>query len=245
MLLKIAVAVLDKDSEEKLINKLIGISMVLKVEFETLVYSDNFAKLISDLEYIDITVTDYAFLEKNKKKLSEFFVKNYKCMPIVIGTPAEKICNFLIIRPAEYIDSVSHIDPESNEDKVKQICCDTIEKINFEIKDKSDNRVIYITTRQESYAIARESIIYCQSDLKYTVLIMDNGTIIRKLSKLQEIEDNLLWNFVRVHQSFLINPKRITGIDKRENEIIMDGGFRIPYSKKYSKVVKDLFINGN
>lgn len=243
MLLRIAVAVLDKNQEEKLLKKLIGISMVLKVEFETMIYSSSFAKLTDNLKNIDMTIMDYGFLTMHKDELSEFLKKNYKCLPVIMGNPAERICDFLIIRPIEHIDDVDDIYPESNEDKIKQICTFILDRINSEFENKLDNSVIYITTRQESYAIQKESIIYCQSDLKYTIFIIDDGMIIRKLSKLKEIEDNLLWDFTRIHQSFLVNPKRVNGINKGTNELIMDGGFRIPYSKKYSKTIKEMFIN--
>lgn len=243
MLLRIAIAISNHEQEKKLLNKLIGVSMVIKTEIETMVYSNDFAKLINNLNNVDIAIMDYDFLNRHKDGLSEFFVRNFKCTPVVMGTPAERICDFLVLRPAEYIDNTDNINPENDEDKIRKLCCLTIKRIIEGIKSKSDNSVIYVTTRQESYAIAKESILYCQSDLKYTVFVVDDGMIIRKLSKLQDIENELLWDFKRVHQSFLINPKRVKGIDKGANEIILDGDFRVPYSKKFSKEVKDMFIN--
>lgn len=160
-----------------------------------------------------------------------------------MGTPAEKICDYLILRPAEHFDNADSVLPENEEDKIRQICNYTVKSINERFKEKTDNSIIYITTRKESYAIPKESIIYCQSDLKYSVFVIDNGMIVRKLEKLQEVQNNYLWDFLRIHQSFLVNPKRVTGIDKTMNEIIFDNGLKVPYSRKYAEQVKGLFKN--
>ena len=65
--------------------------------------------------------------------------------------------------------------------------------------------------------------------------------LVRKLEKLQDVEDKYLWNFVRVHQSFLINPHKVKRIDKTTNEIVLLDNTRIPFSRRYSATVHDMF----
>lgn len=167
MLLRIAVAVMDKEQEELLLKRLTGVSIVMKTEFDTAVYSDKVNELLDNLKNIDIAVMDYNFLERNKESLSEFFKKNHKCLPVLMGTPAEKICDYLILRPAEHFDNADSVLPENEEDKIRQICNYTVKSINERFKEKTDNSVIYITTRKESYAIPKDSIIYCQVPLQF------------------------------------------------------------------------------
>ena len=130
-----------------------------------------------------------------------------------------------------------------DENKIQKVCELFVKIAKEGFINKTDNSVIYISTRQDSYAIPKDSILYCKSDLKYTVFVTDNGMLIRKLEKLQDVENKYLWDFMRVHQSFLINPQKVKSIDKTTNEIILSNNTRIPFSRRYSADVHDLFNN--
>jgi len=243
MLIRIAVALSDQIKEKKLALKLTGISIVMKTEFDIALYASNFEKLVNRIEDIDIVIADFDVLQRNKSILGDLYERNNRCLPILIGTKRERVGDFLIIRPVEYVDSIDNIEPESENDKIKRICDLYVHIVDVGFENKNDNSVLYVTTRQGSYAVAKDSILYCQSDLKYTVFVVDNGMIIRKLEKLQDVEDKYLWDFLRVHQSFLINPKKAKSIDKCTNEIILSNDTRIPFSRKYSADVRELFNN--
>lgn len=245
MLIRIAVAISNKIQEKKLILKLTGISIVMKVEFDISIYSDCFDKLIDNVGNTDIIISDFILLQKNNDKLSELYIKNSRCLPVLFGENREKISEYLVIRPVEYIDDIENIKPENENDKIKKVCDFFIEFVNRQLENKSDNSVLYITTKKGSHAISKDSILYCQSDLKYTVFVIDNGMIIRKLGKLQSIEEKYLWDFKRIHQSFLVNPEKVKSIDKTTNEIILTNDIRIPFSRKYVSAVRELFNNRN
>ena len=55
---------------------------------------------------------DYEYLKRYSDKLSEIYVSNNKCLPVFLGTPTEKICDFLVIRPIEYIENAVSVEPE-------------------------------------------------------------------------------------------------------------------------------------
>lgn len=243
MLIRIAVALSDQIKEKKLALKLTGISIVMKTEFDIALYASNFEKLVNRIADIDIVIADFDVLQRNKSILGDLYERNNRCLPILIGTKRERVGDFLIIRPVEYVDSIDNIEPESENDKIKRICDLYVRIVDAGFENKNDNSVLYVTTRKGSYAVAKDSILYCQSDLKYTVFVVDNGMIIRKLEKLQDVEDKYLWDFLRVHQSFLINPQKVKSIDKCTNEIILSNDTRIPFSRKYSADVRELFNN--
>lgn len=241
MLIRIAVAISDKTNEKKLVMKLTGISIVMKVEFDIALYSENFDKLYDNIENLDIIISDYYFLQKHEKKLGELYVRNNKCLPVVIDPNQENLSKYLVLRPIGYIEDIENIIPENENDKIRSICDLFITITNKHFEDKSGNSVIYITTKHDSYAVSKDSILYCRSDLKYTLFVIESGMIVRKLDKLQNIQENYLWDFKRVHQSFLINPNKIQSIDKNTNEIILSNQTRIPFSRKYAFEVRELF----
>lgn len=253
MLIRIAVALLNKTkaechtkkstAEDNLAMKLAVISLIMKVEFDIACYSNDFDKLLKNLKNLDVIITDFDTLNKNRDKINRMYSINRKCLPILVGSNREKICDYLMLRPIEHIDSIDNIDPENHENKIQKVCELFVQIANEGFINKTDNNVLYITTRQESYAIPKDSILYCQSDLKYTVFVTDSGMLIRKLEKLQDVEDKYLWDFVRVHQSFLINPHKVKSIDKTANEVILSNNTRIPFSRRYSADVHDLFNN--
>ena len=219
--------------------------MVLKLEFEFIEYTYEYELMLKNIENINMIFIDYEYLKKHKNKLSAIYENNNKCLPIIMGTPIEKICDFLLIRPIEYIENAVSVEPEDENGKIKRLCDIIISNIKHNFEKKIDNSIIYVTTKQESFALRKESIVYCQSDLKYTLFIIDDGRIIRKLEKLQDVEDKFLWDFERVHQSFLVNPKKVIGVDKASKEIILEGNLRVPISRKYSAQAKKIIENVN
>lgn len=243
MLIRIAVAVSDKENEEKLIHKLTGISIVKKIEFDIAIYSNNFDKLVDNIKDQDIIISDFTILEEHKKRLGEIYINNNKCLPILIGPGCEHVCRYLLIRPVQHINTVEDIKPEDDNDKIKMVCDFFIELTAKQFESKTNNNVLHITTKQNSYVIAKNNILYCKSDLKYTVFVIDSGMMVRKLEKLQDVEEKYLWDFIRVHQSFLVNPEKVKGVDKKTNEIVLVNNTRIPFSRKYATAVRNLFNN--
>lgn len=251
MLIRIAIALsettregdYEKNStdEEALAMKLAVISLVMKVEFDIACYSNHFDKLLRNLSNFDVVITDYDTLNENRNQIDKMYMANNKYFPILVGKDREKICEYLFLRPIAHIDGINDIDPENVEDTVKKVCEMFVQIVNRGFLDQTDNSILYITTRQDSYAVPKDSILYCQSDLKYTVFVTENGMLIRKIAKLQDVEDKYLWDFIRVHQSYLINPHKIKRVDKTENEIVLSDNTRIPFSRRYSAQVHALF----
>ena len=241
MLIRVAVAVLDPDQENKLMMKLTGLSMVMDVEFDMAKYSCDFDGLSRNIDNIDVVLLSLDFLSLNQGRICELYKKNPRCLPILVAEKRNNFIDYLAVRPIEYIETIDSIDHENKDGKIRRICDLFIETINTDLKDKTYNNVLYITTRKGSYAIPKESILYCQSDLKYTVFVLDNGMFVRKLEKISDVAEKYLWDFKRVHQSYLVNPERIETIDKTTNEVILAGGIRIPFSRRYSSDVHTMF----
>lgn len=241
MMIRVGVGVLDPKQEAMLIHKLNGLSFVMNVEFDTARYSQDFDALSRNMEKLDLILLSLDFLALHEARIHELYRNNPRCLPILLAEQRNNFADYLAVRPIEYIETIKSIDSEDPNSKLRKICDLFIELVNRDLNNKTDNRVLHITTRKGSYAIPKESILYCQSDLKYTIFVLDNGTLIRKLEKLQDVMNKYLWDFQRVHQSYLVNPARIETIDRTANEIILSGGIRIPFSRRYASDVHTMF----
>lgn len=253
MLIRIGIALSNKvnddcntkktSPEDELAMKLTVISLIMKVEFDIACYSRDFDKMLKSIGNLDIVITDFDTLNNNKNNIGKLYLLNQRCLPVLVGESRETICDYLFLRPIEYIDCIGSVDPEDDNNKIKKVCQLFAKIANDGLLNKTDNSILYINTRQDSYAIPKDSILYCQSDLKYTVFVTEDGMLIRKLEKLQDVGDKYLWDFMRVHQSFLINPHKVKSVDKTTNEIVLSNDTRIPFSRRYSANVHDLFNN--
>ena len=175
-------AILDSKQKQELSRRLVGLSMVSKLEFDIAKYIHEFDKLVNNMQNINLIFMDYGYLKIHKNNLSAIYKNNYKCLPM-------KVYDFLAVRPIEYIEDASCVVPEGSNGKIYDwiLCCI---KNNFD--KKLDNSVIYMTTKQEIFVLKKDSIVYCQSDLKYTLFIIDDGKIMRKSEELQYAEEKYL-----------------------------------------------------
>lgn len=87
------------------------------------------------------------------------------------------------------------------------------------------------------------SIIYCQSDSNYTTLFLKNSNKILVSKTLKDIEHTLSrFSFLRVHQSYLVNPAFLTKYVKKDGGyLITQNNIQIPVSTQKRKLVTDFF----
>ena len=86
-------------------------------------------------------------------------------------------------------------------------------------------------------------IIYCQSQNNYTYIYLeeDKEVLISKtLKEVEKVLDNYL--FVRVHQSYLINPNYMQKYIRNDGGyVVMSNGKSIPISNTKKKLITELF----
>lgn len=88
-----------------------------------------------------------------------------------------------------------------------------------------------------------KNIEYCQSQSNYTKILLSNGSHLLISKTLKEVEKTLEpFFFIRVHQSYLINPNHLKKYHRRSgNYLIMQSGQEIPVSSQRQKLVTDFF----
>lgn len=115
------------------------------------------------------------------------------------------------------------VKPISDEHLKKslELCCESINK-----------QYIYIKHKNETVAVNLDNVAYFEGMLKKTIVhYLDMSTEIlgRPLSNIQDMLKNT--NYIRVHQSYIINMSRIIKFTKKKVYLL---DREIPISRKYS-----------
>lgn len=138
------------------------------------------------------------------------------------------------IDPDELMDAVSRV--ESQDKPTQRI---DLLKENF-IKTKR----IALNTLEKIHIVNVEEILRCESNINYTMFYFTDGSKLLVTKTLKEF-DNLLsgHNFIRVHQSHLINTAFIKEFLKSDGIIVMKDGTRVPVSTRKKQVLMDMISN--
>lgn len=85
-------------------------------------------------------------------------------------------------------------------------------------------------TKNKMYLLPKRNILYFQSDLRYVNICLLHGEHPRILAKLSEIEQLAGDFFVRIHKSYLVNPKHVLWMDKKNHLVLLTNGEQLPVS---------------
>ncbi len=109
-------------------------------------------------------------------------------------------------------------------------------------KEKNSFKRIALSNSDGIHQIEIENIIRCESDDNYTKFFIKNGKTIFIAKTLKEYEELLKDNdFVRVHQSHLINLKYLKSYTKKDGaHLIMNDNSTIPVSHRKRELLQEL-----
>lgn len=117
-----------------------------------------------------------------------------------------------------------------------------IKKLLLNVQKPTEDKKIVLKTMERIYSIASHEIIRFESDGSYTTVFLKDGIKI-VVSKLIKEFDEFLANdpqFIRVHQSHLINMAYFFCYEKADNHIVMRDESQIPVSLRKKEVVLNL-----
>lgn len=96
-------------------------------------------------------------------------------------------------------------------------------------------------TGGETVSIPVKDIVYFESDKRKITVKCSNGREYSFYGKLDDVEQELKKNdFVRCHQSFLANAKKISSVSS--GELVFDDGASVPVSKHRAKETNEAFL---
>lgn len=235
ILLRIMLAVPDRGMEELLTELLVTFAVQDGVEVDVVRAGMDYDCIERQILKNDMAILDINFLKDNQKKLFALYQKNPACIAIAVGGTEERLCRYLDIRPGGHLKIEKNSSAPEEEKKLFRLCRQCADYV------RESDEIFQFTTKKGIFSITINTILYCQSDLKYIWIVTMDGTRFRKLGKLDELSQKFTAGFLRVHKSFLVNLKHVKGIDKSNRELILEKDIRVPFSSAYQKEVLQIF----
>ena len=193
-----------------------------------------------ELIFLDINLTDgnaFEFLEQTKHlSFKVIFITAYE----------EFALKALKMGAVDYL--LKPVDVEELKialDKVKQLSVTEQKKqINVAKQVWNNQEDKLILSLQDSFQVVELSeLMYCESDKGYTTFYCNDGKKHLVSKTLKEFEERLTKaNFIRPHQSFMVNLKFIDKYDK-SGVIHLKNGKKIPVSSRKKEQFVAAFLN--
>ena len=109
------------------------------------------------------------------------------------------------------------------------------------LKSSSETAKVIISNTKGHHFIDQNAILYLKSDGNYCHVYLVDGTRILCSKTMKSIYDHLdQEQFIRSHNSIVINRKRIKHINISLSELKLEGGVIVPISRARKKEVKSL-----
>lgn len=115
----------------------------------------------------------------------------------------------------------------------------SIESAQSLVNSQTTDKKIVVKDLEAIYVLKLNNLIYCEASGIYTIFHMMNGEQIISSKNLKEYEEYLEpHNFLRVHNSFLVNGKLIIKFEKNDGgTLVMENAKKIPVSQRKKDVV--------
>ena len=128
--------------------------------------------------------------------------------------------------------------------KVNSIKAEQVDFIEQHYKKNTDPQQLVLPSHQFLQIVNIDEIVYCQSDAGYTTFFMADGRKMLTSKYLKEYEELLpVNNFVRTHQSYIVNRRYIDRFHKEDNYLVLRDGSKIPVSVRRKDVVRNYLTN--
>lgn len=118
--------------------------------------------------------------------------------------------------------------------------------INNIKESQLQNAKIMVPTKEGMLFLAVNEIVRLQSESNYTLFFLENNKKIVVAKTLKNFEEKLLsYNFIRIHQSHLINISHLKEIEHADNLVLMTDGSKVEISKRKKKEFMDMVDKQN
>lgn len=193
------------------------------------------AKLIKkvkpDLVFLDIHMDDgdgFDLLEMSENDIKVIFTTASK----------EHAIKAFQFKAIDYL--LKPIAPELLADAIEK-AKEAIYKSNSNTQEPSTERTITLNTQEEIRVVKLSELIRLEAMGNYTTFFLTDNTKVLVTKTLKEFEDQLSKDFIRVHQSHLVNLSKIKSYIKTEGGYLkMKDGTDVPVSVRKKPYVMNL-----
>ncbi|WP_027127506.1 LytR/AlgR family response regulator transcription factor [Gelidibacter mesophilus] len=195
------------------------------------------------IDYLDNNLLDCLFLDIQMPTMDGFqFLEKLsnKDFAVVITTAYNEFAIKALKNDAiDYL--LKPIDSDDLEETIKKIkkysskmvASSKIEEVLLNFNSKFDQKKITINTDGKLIFLDADEILYVESDGNYSTIVVENGQNIVLTKKLKEMNGVLPVNqFFRIHNSYIINLKKIKEFIKNEGYVILESNHKIPVARQ-------------
>jgi two-component system response regulator AgrA len=222
---------------EILRNQIKSTFLKLKCNFELATYTscDTVMKKIYENPYVyDIVLLDYDDFQKTMEITKLIRRQNMICSLLIIGNTKNILLNNQILRyrPSGLFDK--NIEFHFLQQAI-------IFEYNLHCKQ---NQFFCINSREKIIRLPFEKIEFFVSCQKYINTFTTDQRSYMFLSKLDEVENKVLHNnFIRCHQSYIVNLQNVLELDRINHQFRMLSGHMVEISRSHYKRTLDIYSN--
>lgn len=181
----------------------------------------------ADEKQIDIMIMDIVFKNDNGIQAAKRVQNRYPKLPLIYLTGYIDYARDIFESDPVYF-LVKPIDGNKLYDAVKR----AIEKCN-------KKQYMMVKSRGEVYRVYYDDVVYIESDKK-SLHIHTNKATITYINKMSNIENEMPEEFIRIHQSYLVNANYIDSFDAIS--VKLNIGYELPISRYRGKNIKEKFF---
>ncbi len=179
----------------------------------------------------------FIFLKENAndcfnmvKELHQFV----KFMPIIIGISSNQNYAYEAIKNGFFDYWLLPL----NEFDIRKTSL-KLQKLN--LKEQFSNTTLCLKSYKDYRYIDTNEILYLKADNNTTDVILKDNTIITAFKTLKTFEARLPTNFIRTHQSYILNTDYISRINYGKSICALKNSeIQLPFSKSYKQNIDDL-----
>lgn len=117
----------------------------------------------------------------------------------------------------------------------------TILKLRKQVPKEAVPTTLCLKTYRDYHYIDTNEILYLKADNNATDFFMKDGSTISAFKTLKSFEETLPENFIRIHQSYILNIKYVSRINYGKNTCtIRNIENQLPFSKSYKERIDTL-----
>jgi len=117
----------------------------------------------------------------------------------------------------------------------------TVFKLRKQLPKEQVPTTLCLKTYNDYHYLDTNEILYLKADNNSTDFIMRNGQVISAYKTLKSFETTLPKNFIRIHQSYILNTKYVARINYGKNTCTLRNNHdHLPFSKSYRNKIDEL-----
>jgi len=114
-------------------------------------------------------------------------------------------------------------------------------RLNYENDKLNLVKSFYLKTTKQDYVIEFENISYIKADGSYSMIYYKDGRDIYTSKRIGYYESILSSNFLRIHNSIIVNKDEIKEVNKLKNIVVLVTGESLSISRRRRFLLKDIW----